>query len=72
MEATARMKEGLDCDLLARLAAQPAFGMSIEEMETALAPEKYTGRCGEQVERYVAKLRPLLAQAAADKVELEV
>ena len=72
MEATARMKEGLDCDLLQRLAAQPAFGMSLEEMETALAPEKYTGRCGEQVERYVEKLRPLLAQAAADQVELEV
>ena len=33
MAATAQMKEGNKCDLLARLAAEPAFGMTEEEME---------------------------------------
>ena len=72
MEASARMKEGLDCDLLERLAAHPEFGLSREELKTVLAPEQYTGRCGEQVARYVEKLRPLLAQAATDEAALEV
>ena len=60
MEATAEMKEGRECDLLARLAAEKQFGLSREEMEAVLDPKLYTGRCAEQVTRFVAKVRPLL------------
>ena len=48
MEATAEMKEGRECDLLSRLAAEDQFGLSREEMEAVLDPKLYTGRCGEQ------------------------
>ena len=60
MEATVEMKEGRECDLLARLAAEKQFGLSREEMEAVLDPQLYTGRCAEQVTRFVAKVRPLL------------
>ncbi len=60
MEATAEMKEGRECDLLARLAAEKQFGLTKEEMEAVLDPRLYTGRCAEQVTRFVAKVRPLL------------
>ena len=52
MAATARMKEGLSCDLLERLAGDPAFGLSLEEIRSVLDPKLYIGRCPEQVERY--------------------
>jgi|GEM_PF-50642 len=38
MAATARMKEGEPCDLLSRLAAEPAFGMTEAEMEAVHRP----------------------------------
>ena len=65
MEASARMKEGESCDLLARLSAHPEFGMTESEMEAILEPRLYTGRCPEQVERLVAE-----ARSAAAKVEI--
>ena len=65
MEASARMKEGESCDLLARLSAHPEFGMTESEMEAVLKPRLYTGRCPEQVERLVAE-----ARSAAAKVEI--
>ncbi len=63
MAATERMKEGEPCDLLSRLAAQPAFAMTEAEMESILDPKLYTGRCAEQVEAFLSALEPLLAQA---------
>ncbi len=60
MEATAEMKEGRECDLLARLAAEKQFGLTREEMESVLDPKLYTGRCAEQVTRFLAKVQPLL------------
>ncbi len=72
MEATARMKEGEPCDLLERLAAEGSFGLSLEEMEALLDPQRYIGRCPEQVEGFVAKVRPLLNGAAADAAEIEL
>ncbi len=63
MEATARLKEGKDPGLTALLAARPEFGMTAEEIEALLDPSLYTGRCAEQVERYLKELEPLLAQA---------
>ena len=72
MEATAEMKEGRECDLLARLAAEKAFGLSRKEMEAVLDPKLYTGRCAEQVTRFVEKVRPLLADAQVSTAEINL
>jgi adenylosuccinate lyase len=72
MEATARMKEGEKCDLLARLAARPEFGMTEAEMGAALDPKLYIGRCPEQVDAFLAQVEPLLAGAAADRAEISL
>ena len=72
MAATERMKQGENCDLLARLAAEKEFGMTEEEMRAVLEPSKYTGRCGAQVTALVTRLRPLLdgAEEHAEAIEL--
>ena len=72
MEATARMKQGENCDLLERLAAENEFGLSLSEMEALLEPSLYIGRCAEQVERYVNKIKPLLAGASSGKAEINL
>ncbi|MBQ8973544.1 MAG: adenylosuccinate lyase [Clostridia bacterium] len=61
--AANRMKgEGLESDLLERIAADPAFPMSEEELTRLLAPEKYTGRAEAQTERFIATvIDPILA-----------
>ena len=63
MAATARMKEGERCDLLDRLAADPAFGMTRAELDAVMDPALYTGRCAQQVERFLSECAPLLAGA---------
>lgn len=55
MAATAKMKEGKSCDLLERLAAEPAFGMSLSELKAVLDPKLYIGRSAEQAESYASK-----------------
>ena len=72
MEATARMRRGEDCDLLSRLAAVPAFGMSEAEMEVLLDPAAFIGRCPEQVERYLESLRPLLEGVEVKETQINV
>ena len=63
MAATARMKEGLPCDLLDRLAADPAFGLTRQELDALMEPKRYIGRCPQQVARFLERCQPLLAQA---------
>ena len=72
MEATARMKEGLNCDLLERLAKHPAFPLSQGEMTRLLQGELYIGRCPKQVENYLKTLEPILADAQQGKAEINV
>ena len=72
MEATAKMKNGEECDLLSRLAAEPAFGLTEEEMRTLLTPSLYIGRCPEQVEAFLAKLRPLLCDVSGSSAEINL
>ena len=63
MAATARMKEGERCDLLDRLAADPAFGLTRAELDAVMDPALYIGRCEEQVLRFLDECAPLLAGA---------
>ena len=72
MEATAAMKRGEQGDLLAKLAATGEFPMKEEEMNALLDPALYTGRCAEQVERYIAEIRPLFAGASEETDEINV
>ena len=72
MEATARMKNGEDCDLLSRLAAEPAFGLTEQEMQELLTPAAYIGRCPGQVEAFLEKLRPLLQDVQGGSAQINI
>ena len=72
MEATARMKNGEDCDLLVRLSEAPEFGMTLEEMERLLNPIDYIGRCPQQVENYLAEVKPYLSGASTETEEINL
>ena len=72
MEATARMKEGKECDLLSRLAKEKEFGLSETQLKELLKPELYIGRCVEQVEKYIQKIKPVLSGLERDKVEINL
>ncbi|MBR6237132.1 MAG: adenylosuccinate lyase [Firmicutes bacterium] len=72
MEATAKMKDGGECDLLERLAAEKQFGLSAEDMERVLDPKLYIGRCPEQVDALLEKIRPLLGEAETQNVEIDI
>ena len=70
--ATAQMKEGEACDLLHRLAAESAFGMTEEELSALLCPEDYIGRCPEQVDAFLVKVRPLIEGVAIASGDIEL
>ncbi len=72
MEATACMKDGGDCDLLFRLASEPAFGMTEAEMTALLEPRNYIGRCAEQVTAFLTRHAPELCGAKSASSEIEV
>lgn len=72
MEATAKMKNGEACDLLARLAAEKEFGLTEAEMNELLTPSLYIGRCPQQVEALVQKIQPLLAGISRESAEINL
>lgn len=72
MEASAKMKNGEDCDLLARLAEEKEFGLTEEEMERLLEPALYTGRCLEQVDAFLEMIEPEIAGVSAEAAEINV
>ena len=72
MEATAKMKDGEECDLLARLAKEKEFGLTEAEMKKLLDPALYIGRCSEQVTAFVEKIKPLLANADGKSAEINL
>ena len=72
MEATAKMKDGEECDLLARLAKEKEFGLTEAEMKKLLDPALYIGRCSEQVTAFVEKIRTLIAGADGKSAEINL
>ena len=57
MIAGANVKEkGLDNNLLELIAADPAFPMSLEDLEKTMEPGRYVGRSKEQVERFLQQV----------------
>ena len=72
MAATARMKEGQPCDLLDRLAADPTFGLTRPELDALMDPQRYIGRCPQQVARFLSQCAPLLSQAKGADGDIQV
>ncbi|MBQ3782133.1 MAG: adenylosuccinate lyase [Lachnospiraceae bacterium] len=64
MQAGKNVKEeGLDNNLLELIAADPAFNLTLEELQKTMDPSKYTGRSEEQVEEFVKEyIEPVLAE----------
>ena len=71
MIAGKRVKEeGLDNNLLELIAADPMFGVTLEELQAKLEPSKYVGRSKEQVEDYLADVIKPILDANADDLGL--
>ncbi len=64
MEAGANVKrEGKDNNLLELIANDPAFPMSLEELQETMEPSKYVGRAPLQVEKFIAEVvNPILEE----------
>lgn len=69
-------EEGAPNDLLQRIAADPAFGVTQEQLEAALQPERYVGRAPEQTADFLREtVAPVLARYASvreEKTEINV
>ena len=65
-EAGRNVKDlGLSNNLIDLIAADPAFGMTKEELTAHLEPSRYIGRCPEQVEEFLAEaVQPVLEKYA--------
>ena len=62
MEAGKTVKvEGKDNNLLELIAADPAFNLTLEDLQKSMDPTKYVGRAKEQTEKFVSKVvQPIL------------
>ncbi|MBR3579584.1 MAG: adenylosuccinate lyase [Lachnospiraceae bacterium] len=68
--ATGVKLEGKPCDLIDRIAADPAFKLSDEELRANLDPAKYTGRSESQVEEFLKDfVQPVLDRIYEAPVE---
>ncbi|MCI8295367.1 MAG: adenylosuccinate lyase [Lachnospiraceae bacterium] len=57
MEAGRNVKaEGGENDLLERIAADPAFNLSLEELKKTMDPKRYVGRAPQQVEEFLGEV----------------
>ncbi len=71
------LKDGAERnDLLDRLAADPAFGVSLEDLRTTLDPRRFVGRAPQQVDNFLDEVvEPLLERSetpAGDREEVRV
>ena len=64
MEAGRHVKvEGRENDLLERIAADPSFNLSLEDLQKAMEPSRYVGRAPKQVEEFLEEtIRPVLRE----------
>lgn len=73
MEAAKQVKiEGLENDLLDRIAGDPSFNLTKEDIDTLMDASKYVGRAPEQVDEFIEEqIKPILA-AYQDALEMTV
>ncbi|MCD8002687.1 MAG: adenylosuccinate lyase [Clostridia bacterium] len=71
MEASRRIKEeGAECDLLDRIAADPAFSVTREELDKILEPSRYVGCAPEQTEAFLSgEVAPVLAEYEGEDIK---
>ncbi len=63
-------EEGGENDLLARIAGDPLFGVSLDELQELLRPEKYVGRAPEQTADFLRETAgPVLERYAGVEAE---
>ncbi|MBN7774526.1 adenylosuccinate lyase [Clostridium aminobutyricum] len=64
MEAGKRVKvEGKENDLLKRIAEDPAFNMSLEQLESIMDPSNFVGRAPEQTAEFIQEIiQPIIEQ----------
>ena len=64
MEAGRNVKEkGLENNLLELIAADPAFGLSLEDLKKSMDPSRYVGRAPRQVEEFLEEVvNPILEE----------
>ena len=62
-------EEGLPNDMVDRIAADPAFGLTREEIVAGLVPENFVGRAPQQVEEFIANVLKPIFDANPDAVE---
>ena len=62
-------EEGLPNDMVDRVAADPAFGLTKEEIVAGLVPENFVGRAPQQVEEFIANVLQPIFDANPDAVE---
>lgn len=72
MEATSVMKEGRECDLIERLLKEPGLSLNKDALSGLMDPALYTGRCPEQVDNYLASLKPLLQGVRSGSEDIEI
>ena len=62
MEAARMVKEeGKPNDLIERIAKDSIFGMNLDELNSVLLPENYTGRSSQQVTEFINdQVKPIL------------
>ena len=77
MEAGRNVKvEGKDNNLLELIAADPAFNLTLEDLQKSMDPSRYTGRAKEQTEAFIANVVQPVLDAHKDllgvKVEINV
>ena len=69
-------EEGGENDLLERIAADEAFGVTLEELVSIISPEKYVGRAPQQTEEFLNEVvKPVLdkyADIATEQAEINV
>lgn len=71
MAATAQMKNGGECDLVVRLGKEKELGLDKVDLSALLQPERYVGRCENQVAGYISKVRTLIAGFDRFTVDIE-
>ncbi|MBP5313662.1 MAG: adenylosuccinate lyase [Eggerthellaceae bacterium] len=72
MQAVSAIKDGSKGNLLKLLADEPAFCLNKKELNNLLDPRLYIGRCPEQVDMFLAKIKPLLADASEGNAEIDL
>ncbi len=77
MEAGRNVKEnGRENNLLELIAADPAFGLSLEDLKKTMEPSRYVGRAPEQVEAFLSQVvNPILEEyrdLLGEKAEINV